>query len=348
MDAFYASVEQRDDENLRGKPVIVGGKPEQRGVVAACSYEARSFGVRSAMPAARAMRLCPHAILVKPRFAVYRQVSTQLREIFGRVTDRVEPLSLDEAYLDVTGTMDHSGSATRIAQAVKQCIRSELLLTASAGVSYNKFLAKVASDVRKPDGMFVITPEEGADFAAALPIGRFPGIGPVTEKRLQRLGVSTGEDLRSLSVEALRPLFGRGAEYYYNASRGEDNRPVQASREARSVSAETTFSDDLTDTDAMLEQLKSLAEEVCASLHKQALFAFTLTVKVRYADFVLVTRSRTGHSPLEAGVHLTQLLVELLQRTQAGRRPVRLLGVGASNLIPRGRADEQLNLFGDL
>ncbi|MDH3716151.1 MAG: DNA polymerase IV [Gammaproteobacteria bacterium] len=348
MDAFYASVEQRDNRDLRGKPVIVGGKPDQRGVVAACSYEARAFGVRSAMPAARALRLCPGAILVKPRFSIYRQVSAHIREIFRRVTDRVEPLSLDEAYLDVTGSTDYAGSATRVAEAVKQCIRSELRLTASAGVSYNKFLAKIASDVHKPDGIYVITPEQGADFVADLPIGRFPGIGPVTQKRLQRLGVNNGADLRSLTLEALRPLFGRGAEYYYAASRGEDDRPVQSSRETRSVSAETTFSEDMTDTDSMLTHLTSLAGEVCASLQKQALFAFTLTIKVRYADFVLVTRSRTRQSPLEAAPHLTGLLADLLQRTQAGHRPVRLLGVAASNLIPQGKAAEQLNLFVDL
>jgi len=345
MDAFYASVEQRDDRHLRGKPVIVGAKPEQRGVVAACSYEARKFGVRSAMPTGRALRLCPQAILVQPRFSAYRQVSAHIREIFGRVTERVEPLALDEAYLDVTGTTQYAGSATRMAEAIKQCICSELALTASAGVSYNKLLAKGATDVHKPDGLCVITPAQGADFVADLPIGRFPGIGPVTEKRLQRLGINTGADLRSLSVEALRPLFGRAAEYYYSASRGQDDRPVQTARETRSVSAETTCSDDLTGSATMLAQLVALGDEVCASLEKQALLAFTLTIKVRYADFVAVTRSRTQHAPIEAGAFLRELLVELLQRTEAGSRPVRLLGVAASNLIPKRESVEQLSLF---
>ncbi len=347
MDAFYASVEQRDDSRLRGKPVIVGGTPEQRGVVAACSYEARKFGVRSAMPAGRALRLCPDAILVPPRFSVYRQVSAQIREIFARVTERIEPLALDEAYLDVTGSTHYGGSATRMAEAIKTCIRSELALTASAGVSYNKFLAKIASDANKPDGLCVIMPEDGAAFVAALPIGRFPGIGPVTEKRLQRLGINTGAELRDLSLEALRPLFGRAAEYYYEASRGHDDRPVQTSRETRSVSAETTFSEDLTDPGEMLVQLVKLGEEVCASLRKQALLAFTVTIKVRYADFVSVTRSRTLHAPIEPGRRLCELLEELLQRTEVASRPVRLLGVGGSNLVPEQDSSEQLPLFDD-
>ncbi len=234
MDAFFASVEQRDQPEYQGKPLIVGGKPNSRGVVAACSYEARKFGIHSAMPSARAYKLCPQAIFVSPRFEAYREVSHQMREIFWQYATQVEPLSLDEAYLDVTYTADFDGSATRIAQAIKAEILAKTQLNASAGVSYNKFLAKIASDMDKPNGLYVITPEQGLAFVAELPIGKFHGIGPATEAKMQKLGIQTGADLRQKTLVELVERFGKSGQYYYNIARAIDGRPIRSTRVRKS------------------------------------------------------------------------------------------------------------------
>jgi len=245
MDAFFASVEQRDQPEYQGQPLIVGGQPNSRGVVAACSYEARKFGIHSAMPSSRAYRLCPKAIFVKPRFEAYRAVSNQIREIFWRYASQVEPLSLDEAYLDVSYTEAFDGSATRIAQAIKADILSTTKLNASAGVSYNKFLAKIASDMDKPNGLYVIKPEQGMDFVANLPVGQFHGIGPATEAKMQKLGIHTGADLRNKSLAQLVERFGKSGQYYYNIARAIDERPVRSQRVRKSLGKETTFAEDV-------------------------------------------------------------------------------------------------------
>ena len=335
MDAFYASVEQRDDAELRGQPVVVGGSPDGRGVVAAASYEARQYGIHSAMPAARALRQCPHAVFIRPRFDTYRAVSRQLRAIFLRHTGLVEPLSLDEAYLDVTDTAGFGGSATRVAEAIRRAVREETGLTASAGVSYNKFLAKQASDMDKPDGLTVITPDRGADFVATLPVGRFHGVGRATEARMQALGIHTGADLRRWELHDLQEVFGKRAPFYYGIARGVDERPVEPTRERKSVGAETTFRRDLAARTDMVSALEPLAAKVAESLVAKGLQARTLTLKVKYADFEQITRRRTAASPLRDATGMMPLLDVLLEETEVHRRAVRLLGVTASGLEPR-------------
>ncbi len=348
MDAFYASVEQRDDPGLRGQPVVVGGSPDGRGVVAAASYEARQYGIHSAMPAARAVRQCPHAVFIRPRFDTYRAVSRQVRAIFLRHTDLVEPLSLDEAYLDVTDAEGFGGSATRVAEAIRAAIREETGLTASAGVSYNKFLAKQASDLDKPDGLSVITPDQGAAFVAALPVGCFHGVGRATEARMHALGIHTGADLLGWSLHALQDAFGKRAPFYYGIARGVDERPVQPTRERKSIGAETTFRRDLADTADMRAALEPLAAKVAEGLAGKGLQARTLTLKVKYADFELITRRRTTDVPLRGVRQMMPLLGRLLEETEVDRRAVRLLGVTASGLEPRDHEPErQLPLWGD-
>ena len=267
MDAFYASVEQRDDPSLRGLPIAVGGGGP-RGVVATCSYEARTFGVRSAMPGARARRLCPDLLFVKPRFEVYRAVSVQIREIFARFTDMIQPLSLDEAYLDVTVNKPGIASATRVAQEIRRMIRAETGLTASAGVSYNKLIAKLASDQNKPDGICVVRPAEGAAFIAAMPVRRIHGVGPVTARRMQALGIETGADLRARDLPFLQAHFGSAADFYYRAARGEDDRPVRERQSRKSVSVEDTFFDDLTDRDALMTELDRISASLWTRIEK--------------------------------------------------------------------------------
>lgn len=332
MDAFYASVEQRDFPALRGQPVIVGGSPDSRGVVAACSYEARRFGIRSAMPSVTARRLCPHAVFVKPRFDVYREASGRIQRVFRDFTDRVEPLALDEAFLDVSSSERWQGSATLLAREIKSRIAMLTGLTASAGVSYNKFLAKIASDMDKPDGLFVITPEQGERFVEGLPIGRFFGVGKATEAKMHGLGIYTGADIRGWSREALIERFGKAGGFYYEIARGIDNRPVNPVRVRKSISKETTFAEDLHDREAMLEILKDLAGQVSGELRGRQLLARTLVVKVKYADFRQVTRSLSLARPVAELAGLEREIGELLARTDAGRRPVRLLGVGVSGL----------------
>ena len=347
MDAFYASVEQRDNPEYRGRPVIVGGSPQRRGVVAACSYEARKFGIHSAMSSARAARLCPEAVFIKPRFDVYRRISEQIRAIFLRYTELVEPLSLDEAYLDVSDSGLFQGSATRIAGAVKTDIRNATGLTASAGVSYNKFLAKIASDMDKPDGLYVITPAAGATFIESLPIGRFFGVGKATEARMAKLNITTGADLKLLSREQLHRHFGKTGEFYYHIARGIDKRPVSNRRQRKSISSETTFMEDLLDTDTLLGSLQKLADETFRSLANKQLSARTVTIKVKYADFQQVTRSKTLPEPVMTAASVGPVLAELLAKTDAGMRRVRLLGVGLSNLQPlsSGQSLQQTSLL---
>lgn len=336
MDAFYASVEERDNPDFRGHPLVVGGSPDSRGVVAACSYEARKFGIHSAMACAKAYRLCPETIFVRPRFEVYKAVSRQIREIFSEYTDLVEPLSLDEAYLDVTDSGHCGGSAVLMAEEIRRKILEKTGLTASAGVSYNKFIAKVASDVNKPNGITIVLPKNGERFVAELPIGKFFGIGPVTEKKMHSLGIKTGADLHHKSLDELIRQFGRSAQYYYQIARGIDDRPVETGRERKSIGAETTFERDMTDTGAMLEVLENLMHEVAETLHHSEFRADTLTIKVKYADFTQITRSYSPVQGFEVESEMTDCFPLLLQRTEAGARPVRLLGVSLSNFLPRG------------
>ncbi|MDX8388510.1 MAG: DNA polymerase IV [Ghiorsea sp.] len=330
MDAFFASVEQRDNPEYQGKPLIVGGKPNSRGVVAACSYEAREFGIRSAMACSKAYRLCPEAIFVPPRFEAYREVSVIIREIFWRYGSQVEPLSLDEAYIDVTYTAAFDGSATRIAQAIREEIRAETGLVASAGVSYNKFLAKIASDMDKPDGLYVIKPEQGADFVATLPVGKFFGVGPATEKKMQQHEIYKGSDMLAWSLESLTKVFGKSASYYYNVVRGIDNRPVRSSRERKSLGKETTFKEDILDESTLLEYINQLTDKVMVRVLEQDLKPKTMTLKVKYANFKQVTRAYTQTEPFTEVAAVKRVLSDLLQQTEAGKQAVRLVGVTAS------------------
>jgi DNA polymerase-4 len=332
MDAFFASVEQRDQPELQGKPVIVGGQPNSRGVVAACSYEARQFGIHSAMPCSRAVKLCPQAIFVPPRFDAYKAVSKIIHEIFWQYATEVEPLSLDEAYLDVSHSTEFEGSATRIAEAIKKDIKAETQLIASAGVSYNKFLAKVASDIDKPDGLHVIRPAQGEPFIAALPIGDFYGVGPATETKMNRLGIKTGLDLRTKNRFELAKHFGKSADYFYQIARGIDNRPVRSTRVRKSLGKETTFKDDIYDKAVLLEQLTTLAEKVFEQLETQQFAAKTVTLKIKYANFKTVTRSYSDTKGFIQLSHMHDLLSDLLSRTKAGQQGVRLVGISVSGL----------------
>lgn len=344
MDAFYASVEQRDDPALRGLPVAVGGARE-RGVVAAASYEARKFGVHSAMASVTARRKCPELVFVPPRFEVYRAVSRQIHAIFARYTTVIQPLSLDEAHLDVTVPLIDLGSATAIAREIKRLIREETGLTASAGVSYNKFLAKLASDYRKPDGLFVITPRMGPDFVAALPVGKFHGVGPATAAKMNSLGIYTGADLRQQTREFLTLRFGKAGDYYYAAARGEDHRPVVADRQRKSLGAETTFAQDLLAWHEVPPALLPLIGKVWASCEASGLVARTVTVKVKYADFQQITRARSVGDGVTGQAMLQELGFELLRPLFPPSLGVRLLGITLSNFAdPTDRPQRQLAL----
>ena len=331
MDAFYASVEQRDDSSLRGKPVAVGGG--HRGVVTAASYEARPFGVRSALPSVTAKRLCPELIFVKPRFDVYRAVSQQIRAIFGDYTDLVEPLSLDEAYLDVTEDRRGLGSARAIAEDIRRRIREECQLTASAGVSYCKFIAKLASDHRKPDGLCVITPEKGPDFVASLQVARFHGVGPVTARKMERLGIQTGADLREWTLPALEAQFGSSGRWYWRICRGIDEREVKPDRPYKSVSAERTFDEDLRDPDRLAGELDRIAGYAWDRVKRAEVAGRTVTLKIKFGDFTIITRSKSFASPVpdvEAFIAAGQALLSALHPLPKG---IRLLGLGLHNLI---------------
>ena len=349
MDAFFASVEQRDDPSLRGKPVAVGGS-SGRGVVAAASYEARKFGVRSAMPSVTALRKCPDLIFVKHRFEVYKEVSRQIRAIFRHYTPHVEPLSLDEAYLDVTEDLHGIGSATAIAQQIRAKIRAETQLTASAGVSYNKFLAKLASDQNKPDGLCVIRPGEGARFVQSLPVRRFHGVGPKGAEKMARLGIETGADLAAKDRAWLGQHFGSFGDYLYRAARGIDLRPVRANRIRKSVGGERTFGQDL----ATEEELRDMCERIIATVWDSIVACEakgrTVTLKMRYTDFQTITRSRSLPQPVADRAEFARLARELLENELPLPMPIRLMGLTLSNLEgddseEPARDDAQLSLL---
>lgn len=346
MDAFYASVEQRDDPELRGKAIAVGGGGP-RGVVATASYEARAFGVRSAMPGARARRLCPGLLFVRPRFDAYRAASAQIREIFARFTDIIQPLSLDEAYLDVTVNKPGITSATHIAEEIRRMIAQETGLTASAGVSYNKLIAKLASDQNKPDGICVVRPEEGAAFIARMPVRRIHGVGPVTARRMQALGIETGADLRGHDLPFLQQHFGSAALFYYRAARGEDDRPVHERQERKSVSVEDTFFDDLLSEDALIAEIDRIADNLWTRIEKSGACGRTVVLKIKFADFRIITRSKSFTAPVRSPDLLAETGRALLRAQLPLRMGARLLGLGVHNLDADdhgGEAGEQLSL----
>ena len=332
MDAFYASVEQRDNPAYRGKPIAVGGSPQGRGgVVATASYEARKFGVRSAMPSKKALELCPDVIFVRPRFEVYKSVSTQIRSIFERYTDLIEPLSLDEAFLDVTEDKQHIGSAIDIAKAIKQAIRNELQLTASAGVSINKFIAKIASDMNKPDGLTFIGPSKIQSFVDELGVEKFFGVGKVTAEKMKRMGLHTGADLKKLSEPELVRHFGKTGKFYYNIVRGIDERQVQPHRETKSISAEDTFPYDLKELDEMYEAVDTLSQIVYERVRRHGLKSRTVTLKIKFHDFRQITRSQSLPQPFTDLETIRSTGRKLLASTDLEEKKIRLLGIGVSN-----------------
>lgn len=330
MDAFFASVEQRDDPSLRDRPVAVG-QGASRGVVAAASYEARKFGVRSALPSVTAMRRCPELVFVPPRFEVYRAVSAQIHTIFAEFTDLIQPLSLDEAYLDVTANRREMPTAWLTAKAIRARILEETGLTASAGISYNKFLAKLASDHRKPNGQFAVTPDMGAAWIETLPVSRFHGVGPVTADKMKRFGIETGADLRAKSLAFLQQHFGSSADWYCAIARGEDHRPVNPNRVRKSSGSETTFREDLTaDVDIEAGVLR-MADDVWSWCEKRQAFGRTVTVKVKYADFQQITRSRSRPSAITSAAELQSVSLELVRSVLPTTKAIRLVGVTVSN-----------------
>lgn len=341
MDAFYASVEQRDNPDLRGKPLAVG-HGRARGVVAAASYEARAFGVHSAMPSVTAQRKCPELLFAPPRFEVYRAISLQIREIFARHTPLIEPLSLDEAYLDLTDFLREGETATEVAEKIRAAIFMETKLTASAGVSYNKFLAKMASEQRKPNGLFVITPKQGPGFVAALPVKKFHGVGPATAGKMKRLGIETGADLRACAPEFLAEKFGKAGGFYAAISRGEDHRPVKPDRERKSIGAENTFLDDIFTPEAMREKLAPIVAKVFGACERLRMFGRTVTVKIKYSDFQQITRAQTGLAAVTSAQDLARRSRELLDPLFPSEKGVRLLGVTVSAFDEPGSRTDQL------
>lgn len=342
MDSFYAAVEIRDDPSLRGRPVVVGGNPRGRGVVAAASYEARHYGIHSAMPAARALKLCPQVVFIKPDFRRYRAESRRIFEIFHAFTPIVQPVSIDEAYLDVTDHLGDHGSATAVARAIRRRVQDQRKLTVSIGVGPNKLVAKIASDFDKPDGLTVVRPRQVEDFLAPLSVRTLRGVGPRTEESLGEMGIRTVADLRRWPREKLAERFGRHGVTLYDYCRGIDERPVVTERERKSLGTENTYAEDLTCLARMDAELERFASEVARGLAKRDLLASTFTVKVRYDDFTTVTRSKTLLAPTADETTIGEVARELLRRTEARRRPVRLLGVTASSLLGEG---EELQLW---
>jgi DNA polymerase-4 len=339
MDAFYASVEQRDNPQLRGRPLAVGGSAA-RGVVAAASYEARAFGVHSAMPSVTAQRKCPDLIFVPPRFDVYRQVSQQIREIFAEYTPLIEPLSLDEAYLDVTENLKGMEIATEIALEIRAKIKAVTGLNASAGISYNKFLAKMASDLNKPNGQAVITPKNGPGFVEALPVKKFHGVGPATAERMKQYGIETGLDLKSKSLAFLQQHFGKSGPYFYGIARGIDERRVRPDRIRKSVGAEDTFTDDIDDLDLAKAELRPLAEKVWRYCEAHDITGKTITVKIKYSDFSQATRSKTVSGFVSDIDMILGIAETLLDSVFPFKRPVRLLGITLSSLNTKESGQE--------
>jgi len=347
MDAFFAAVEQRDRPELRGKPVIVGGSPQSRGVVSTASYEARPFGVRSAMSSAQAKKLCPQAVFLKPDFARYEEASRKIHAIFRKYTDRIEPVSLDEAYLDVTKNKLRHSDPAAIAGLIKQHIRAVTRLTASAGVAPNKFLAKIASDLKKPDGLCVIRPEEIQSFLDPLPVRKIPGVGPVTEKSLGALGISTCGELLFKSREELLRHFGRFGNDLYDMARGNDESPVIVGWESKQVGCEVTFDKDLLSLEDLEREIRILASEALHRVQEEKKKPKTLVLKVKYNDFTLITRSKTFLRPIESSENIAVEAFRLLEKkTEAGRRKIRLLGISLSNFSSPLRKSVQKDLFG--
>ncbi|MDF1631431.1 DNA polymerase IV [Mycoplana sp. MJR14] len=338
MDAFYASVEQRDNPGLRGKPIAVGGAGA-RGVLTTASYEARVFGIHSAMPSVTAARKCPDLIFVKPRFEVYREVSRQIREIFAEYTSLVEPLSLDEAYLDVTENLKEMPIATEIALEIRAKIKAVTGLNASAGISYNKFLAKMASDLNKPNGQAVITPQNGPAFVEGLAVKKFHGVGPATAEKMHRLGIETGADLKTKSLQFLSQHFGKSGSYFYGIARGIDERQVRSDRVRKSVGAEDTFIQDINDLGLARDELKPLADKVWGYCESSGIEAKTVTVKIKYSDFTQATRSKTSVLPFADGHDVLRTAAELLTTVYPFKLSVRLLGVTLSSLTKAERKD---------
>ena len=345
MDAFFAAVEQRDNPRYQNKPVIVGGAPDSRGVVATCSYEARKYGIHSAMPSATAFRLCPQAIFVKPRIAIYKEASALIRQVFYQYTTIVEPVSLDEAYLDVSHSELYQGSATRIAQAIKQQIFSETGLVASAGVSYNKFFAKIASDMDKPDGLYLITPEQGLAFVAQLPIAKFHGVGKATERKMHNLGIKNGTDLKQFSLPVLQQHFGKSALFFFNIALGVDERPVKTNRESKSIGTEITYAHDLEQSKEIYQQLTELFDKALVKVEAKKLYARTLTIKVKYHDFQQITRSLTFNRPIKSQLSKTPVFRQLLQKDAIGQSKIRLLGITLSSLEKQTNYYQQMDIF---
>lgn len=332
MDAFYAAVEQRDNPALRGKPVIIGGKPGGRGVVSTCSYEARVFGVHSAMPTNQAYKLCPHGIFVPARFEAYKEASRIVRDIFFEFTDLVEPLSLDEAYLDVTENHKGNPSATLVAKEIRARIFKETQLTASAGVAHSKFIAKVASDFNKPDGLTVITPDKAIEFLAKLDIKKFFGVGKATQAKMHALGIKNGSDLKKWSEIDLVKAFGKSGRHYYKIVRGIDNREVKPHRTRKSYGKERTFSEDVDDLDWVNQFLDELAESISEGMKKIPTAGKTITLKVRYKNFDTVTRSHSLTHHTNSKEEISMIARQLLEQTEAATREIRLLGISLSNL----------------
>lgn len=345
MDAFFASVEQRDNPAYLGKPIAVGGSPTGRGVVATASYEARKFGVRSAMPSRQALKLCPQLVFVYPRFDVYKSVSGRIREIFHRYTDLIEPLSLDEAFLDVTHDKQNIGSALEIASQIKKAIKDELQLTASAGISTNKFVAKIASDINKPDGLTFIGLSKIERFVSDLPVEKFFGVGKVTAEKMKKMHLYTGSDLKRLSEDDLVRHFGKSGHFYYNIVRGIDEREVQTSREIKSLGAEDTFTQDLSDTDDMISELERIAETVEKRLQNKALKGRTVTLKIKFNDFTQITRNHSFSGPVSDYEQIIQAVKELLFKVDMDGKPVRLLGISLSNF---GQSEAKSRKFKDM
>jgi DNA polymerase-4 len=332
MDAFYASVEQRDNPALRGQPVAVGGDPTKRGVVAAASYEARKFGVRSAIPMSRAVRLCPSLVIVRPDFQKYRTISQQVFDIYRRVTPLVEPLSLDEAYLDVTANSWGEALGVNVARRIKEEIRHVTGLTASAGVAPNKFLAKIASGWQKPDGLTVIAPERIESFLQGLPVDALWGVGPKTAERLRAHGIEKLIDVRACTLDDLRTLVGSSAEWLRDLAQGHDPREVNPNEERKSVGSECTYDTDITDLARIRAEIAAMARDAARWLDKNAAFARTVVIKVRYDNFETITRSQSDPKPTRDAEALAARAMALLDKTDAGRRPIRLLGVSVHNL----------------